>query len=138
MPIDREKLLADILLWLPVQNILSEIEIMQIAELIIAQIGDYDTKYGEVFCLTLRALAIANLVKGDAAASIKRERVGRVAEIEYYSVDQKSIWDNLLKELKNICPLYGYIAPLSSGMRIFPGKKIKVVNCDCLGDDYYL
>jgi hypothetical protein len=130
MPIDREQLLADILRWLLPQNVLSDEDIMYIAELIIAQVGDDEDNYAEVLCKTLHALANENSARYISSSNIKRERVGRVSEIEYFDRSQ-NIWVEWIKTLPERCALFGYNMPFVTGIKINPGRRIKSPPGDC-------
>lgn len=132
MPIDRELLLEKILFWLPVDsNVLTDEEIMMLAESIILQVGDDEKYFAEVLCKTLYAVAIANEARQSMVnAGIKRERVGRVSEIEYFGGVNASFWkDYIQNKLPHICPLFGYRAPSTPGIKINPGKKIRIPAC---------
>lgn len=131
MPIDRELLLERILFWLPDENILTDEQILQMVEMTILQVGDDEANFAEVLCKSLYAVAIANEAKQSMAnAGIKRERVGRVSEIEYFSGVNADFWaDYIRNKLPNICPLFGYKPPRLPGIKINPGKKIRIPAC---------
>lgn len=131
MPIDRELLLERILFWLPDENILTDEQIGEMVETIILQVGDDESHFAEVLCKSLYAVAVANEAKQSMAnAGIKRERVGRVSEIEYFSGVNSAFWGDYIKnKLPKICPLFGYSAPSTPGIKINPGKKIRIPGC---------
>lgn len=112
--IDRDQLLADVKFWLPDQTTLSDQDILQIAELVIAQVGDDDQYYGEVFCKTLQAcLEYGKGIHEGTSSGKRRERVGGV-EVEVDDYKSSDAWQNRLDNLNGICPLYGYSPSTSS------------------------
>ena len=120
MTIDRTQLYDDIAIWLPDTNVLTESQVETIVELIIAQVGDDEDNYGEVLCLSLKALGTANMGRITASsAGLKRERVG--GEEYEYTTDGSAVagWKAFLDSLKDICPLFGYYGLKSSvGIKI--------------------
>ena len=76
--IDRDKLLSDASLWLPLSNMLTDAQMEAIAELLISIIGDDDKFYPEVLCKFLGAIADANIARavGGDPNGYTQERVG--------------------------------------------------------------
>jgi hypothetical protein len=138
MPIDREQLLADLKVWLLPENPLTDEQIMVIAELIISRIGDDEIYYGEVFCKTLELLArrVITILSGSTTSGNKRREKTDEVEVEWYNSIGSALngWNNLLSDLSNICPLYGYVPKKAYGLKIFPGKKFNPCGCDDKGD----
>lgn len=129
--IDRNQLLTDIKTWLPDGNVLTDAQITAVAEYVISDVGDDDTKYAEVLCKSLKAVALANLAKHTVdGSSLKQEKVGENSET-YDTAISQNMWKNYISSLKDICPIFGY-KPLTVGigMKINPSDKIVVNDCD--------
>lgn len=132
--IDRDKLLTDAYLWLPDQNILTDEQILNISEFIIAKVGDDDIYYPEVLCKLLGAVADANGSKAAVSlGGLKRQKV-RGHEKEY-TESVVNIWKNYKKSLQQICPIFGYSPKYVSGAVINSAKDDIVVGCPT--DDLY-
>lgn len=138
--IDRNALLEDIKFWLPEGNVLSDANILKIAEYVIADVGDDDSKYAEVLCKSLKACGQANLTKHTVdTAALKQERVGEHSETYDPSI-MKNTWNNFLDSLADICPIFGY-RPTKSvgiGMKISPSVKPTINDCCSSVEDLYL
>jgi len=121
--IDRIKLLGDMLNWLPEDNILTTDNMNEAIELVIAKVGDDDTKYGEVFCKTLDLIADWNIIKTPIVNQrISRESLGDHSVSYDSGMSYRQVWTDFKEKLNDVCPLYGY-SPSSrkSGIRINPG-----------------
>lgn len=105
--IDRQQLLSDVHIWLPVDNLLDDNAILSIAEMIIATVGDHKKHYPEVLCKLLGALADANLVKSGGVGGVVSEKVGDHS-VSYGSVTGNP-WKAFKDSLVDICPIFGYI-----------------------------
>ena len=103
--IDRQDLLDDVYLYLPDENVLTDLQIERIYESIISKVGDDDTKYDEVLCKTLRNCAMANKAKASiSGGSIRREKShGR--EVEWFDHSADELWDRYIESLADLCPL---------------------------------
>lgn len=114
--IDRDKLLEDASLWLPNGNVLTDAQMLQIAEMVISIVGDDDSKYAEVLCKFLDAVANANIGKASVdSAGITKEKLGD-HEITYGgTVDYVQVWKDFKDNLVNVCPLFGYSPKRGSG-----------------------
>lgn len=132
MPIDPNQVLEDVKLWLPESNVLTDDQMLAIINLVIQEVGDDDENYAEVLCKSLRAIALANQAKYSVDVSGKRkEEVGDV-EIQWFEGSSHDVWGNFIDSLKDICPLFGYTGiDTGIGMKINPGKKIKINKCPC-------
>lgn len=112
--IDRNQLVADVKFWLPDQTTLSDEDILQIGELVIAQVGDDSQYYGEVFCKTLQlCLEYGKGIHEGTSSGKRRERVGGV-EVEVDDFQSVDAWQSRLDNLSGICPLYGYTPTTAS------------------------
>jgi hypothetical protein len=134
--IDRDKLLADDKLWLPPSNSLSDAQMLNINEYIIADVGDDDSNYAEVLCKSLRSLAGVNAANvGAATGGIQKQRTDEV-EVSYFDGSSaKQGWDDYIDSLRDICPIFGYY-----GLKAKGGIKI-TTSCPpdinpCCGDEY--
>lgn len=118
--IDRIKLYEDIAVWLPESNVLTEAQMEVIVEFVITQVGDDESKYAEVLCLSLKALGTANMARVAATTDgLKREKAGG-EEYEYATDGSAHLgWKAFVDSLKDICPLFGYY-----GLRSSAGIKI--------------
>lgn len=126
--IDRDKLITDAHLWLPVQNVLTDQEMLSIAELIIAKVGDDEVNEAEVLCKLLGAVANVNGSKATVSlGGLKRQKV-RGHEKEY-TESVANIWKNYKKSLQQICPIFGYSPKYVSGAVINSAKDDVVVGC---------
>lgn len=137
MSICRDKLYYATLSWLPDEQTLSEKQIRQINEYIISIVGDDETKYAEILCKSLEANARRNKVDALLEGEIKREKTDQV-ELEYYQTvgGAGRFWDDYIKELQNICPIFGYNKPFTVGIRMSAGKVPTYTDCDlCIFDE---
>ncbi len=137
MPIDRNQLLADIKFYLPDSNILTDTQILAIAENVIAAVGDDEDNYAEVLCKSLKACAIVNKSKATVDSDgTKKEKVGDVEIERFQTPDGQSVWDNYIDSLDDLCPTFGYTVIKSIGIKINPGDKIVVNDCPTSSDMY--
>lgn len=106
--VDREQLLEDVKVFLPLSNTLTDEIIRALNESVITKVGDDDTKYAEIRCKCLYACGNMNLTNSLVdSGSIKREKTGMV-EVEYHNTYGRFGWQAWLNNLKNVCPLFGY------------------------------
>lgn len=129
MAIDREKLLKDWTYWFPKKSGLTEEEFIYISDLIIAEVGDDASNHAEILCKCLEACALKVLTTKDPGSGtvIKRRKVGQ-REDEYFQGGFQEFWENYIKSLSKICPVFGYTPPfLGMGIEITPGDKFKVL-----------
>lgn len=134
--IDRTQLLADVKLYLPDENVLSDQILTNIIENVITtQIpADDEQYYSEALCKSLRAAAFANkAMYAVDVASIKREEVGEV-EIERFEsgASNTNVWDRYIECLGEVClylPGGGYKLGKAIGIKINPGKTPEIQNC---------
>ncbi len=113
--IDRPKLLSDTKTWLPPDQTLTDSLILAINETVILRIGDDDSpaNYANVLCQCLKANATKMMYDFTASASnLKREKVGQV-EQEFYNSVGSNPWEDYIDGLETeLCPLFGYVAPV--------------------------
>lgn len=137
MAVTAEQVLAEIEVFIPSNNVLTEAQMLVIIQTIIDQVGDDDSNLAEIKCKSLEAIGIINLSKATSTIStgLKKEKVGNT-EVEYFGAGQSNNgWQDFLDSLKLVCPLFGYYG-LSSGIgiKITPGCPPKVNPC-CDVDD---
>lgn len=130
MPIDRDELLADVVFYLGSNNLLDDARILAIAERVISGLpADDDEYYGNALCSTLRNAAIQNRALSlNQPARVKREK-SYEREVEYFSDNDDSFWDDYLKSLDTLCPTFRNFTQTSSrfgGMRINVPDPIRV------------
>ncbi len=105
-PVDRDKLLADDLLWLPDSNVLTDDQIKAINEPIIITVGDDDSNYPEILCKSLQALGLANKSKYVVdSRGIKKDKVGD-DQLEFFEGSSSDPWKLFLESLSDVCPLF--------------------------------
>lgn len=135
--IDRDKLLSDVKFWLPADNTLDDDGILIVNEYIITQVmslrsvtdeEDEDTYYAEVLCKSLEANALKNMTSqavGQSSSRVKREKV-RNHEIEYVEsrTSNKTNWKEYIRDLQNICPIFGYSPRAYTGIFCSPGLAV--------------
>lgn len=139
MPIDRDQLLADIKFYLPDSNILTDPQLLVIAENVIAAVGDDEDYYAEVLCKSLRACAVVNKSKATVDTDgTKKEKVGDVEIERFQTTAGQSVWDDYIDSLNDLCPTFGYQITKSIGIKINPGEEVKVSNCPSTDTDIYL
>ena len=132
--IDRSELLADVKFWLPSGNSVDDAGINKISELVITRVGDDDSKYGEVLCGVLRAVADKNRIDSSVSSGsgVRSRRVDDI-EVQFFSRTQSgNAWEEYLRDLPAVCSQFGY-SPTDnfvSPIKINPGDKIDV-NPDC-------
>lgn len=132
--IDRDKLIADIKLYLPLNNVLTDEEMLVLAEQLIAKIGDDDVNTPEVQCKLLGNIADVNHAKYiTTGASLKRQKV-RLHEQEYTS-NNSNIWKDYKKSLSDICPIFGYYPKYVRGARVNSSEMMNtstvISSCNC-------
>ena len=135
--ISRPDLIKDINFWIPENNTLSNEDLLIIIELVIAQVGDDDSKYAEVLCKSLEAVGLKNLVNSTTSSGgLKKEVLGE-HEKEFFKGAAEDSWKSFLNSLTDICPLFGYSPPATMGITIAPGDPIEICP-DVLIDDLIL
>jgi len=104
-PIDRELLLEYALPWIPPQSVLSDTQILALAEGVILKVGDDEKNMAEVLCKLLQAIGFANrALASPAVGGVKRERShGR--EVEFFQNTSGALWDDFIDGLVYLCPL---------------------------------
>lgn len=137
--IDKAQILLDTYLYLPDSNVLSD----EILNSVITNVVDFqipdddDIYYSEALCKTLRAAALLNKGKFAVDGSrIKKEKVGNM-ELENQLGSSGHVWDDYLKSLQDICPFLpggGYRPPKAIGIKINPGDKFVVNDCEYLSE----
>jgi hypothetical protein len=145
--IDRETLVIDVKFWLPSDNTLTDEVIAVINEYVITQVmtlrgvtdeEDEDLHYAEVLCKSLEANALKNMTSqavGTSSYRVKREKV-RHHEKEYVDspTSNRTNWRDYIKDLVNICPIFGYSPRARVGIFVSPGLPVDATPnspCDC-------
>lgn len=103
--IDRPTMLADVILYLPQENVLSDTLLLSLIESVILKVGDDDQYYSEILCKSLQAAAILNKSKSSTSSgAVKREKShGR--EVEWFDTSEFRLWDDYIDSLPLVCPL---------------------------------
>jgi hypothetical protein len=132
-PENQNKLLKDIVFWLPDNNTLKDDEILMLINLTINQVGSEDEKYAEVACKSLKLCAIKNQSSYYVdEASTKKEKTGEV-ELERFERSGADPWKDYIKAVNNtICPIMGYSPPVSIGL--FVNSKAVELDTSCVCD----
>lgn len=133
--IDRAALLADVLIVIPSENLLSDSSISSIIDNVVDNVipEDDDIYYNNAFCQTLKRVGYANSSLASVSGGAKkREKVGQV-EVEYFD-SSTSGWMDYIDSLKNYCPMVLGV-PFNEGgsgigMQISPGDRLKVSPTD--------
>lgn len=132
--IDRNELVDDAEVYLPDANVLSEDELLALANHVV----DYkipandDIYYSEALCKLLLAAGKLNASKATVDISGKKKEKAGGVEIERFSNTGDRVWDNYLKSLVDICPLLpkgGYQLTRAIGIQINAGAAIVVNDC---------
>jgi len=138
--IDRDKLREDVKFWLPDGNTLSDDQIEKLDEMIIGKIGDDDTKYDQILCLSIELAAIKNSSNSSISSTdVKKEKLGPL-EIESFKSNRiKDPWPDWIKyDLPFICAIIGYTDHLVKlkhfQIYVSPGEDIDIFDGQC--DDY--
>ena len=129
MPISRTVVLKDVYDWLPVQSVLTDGQILSLAESVISNVGDDESNRPEIVCKTLRACAIANKSLSTQGNDIKREKSYQ-REIEYQDKDDTGAWDKYIENLSYLCPLLpggGYTIQSPSSVGFYASVSEKIV-----------
>lgn len=106
--VDRDTLLIQCKVYLPNSHQLTDDTILALNEVVITSVGDDDSKFPEILCKCLHACG--NKCLSDSLVNqgnLKREKTGDV-EAEYHNNNGTSVWKAWIKNLKNVCPLFGY------------------------------
>ena len=122
----RATLIKDVIFWLPDQNKVLDSDLLKIVELVIGLIGDDDTKYAEILCKSLEAVALKNMTNESTnTGGLKKEVIGE-HEKEYFKGAIEESWGSFIESLRDICPLFGYSPPAAFGISISPGDDIEI------------
>ncbi len=112
-------------IWLPPENILDEPQLESLVVPIFRKLGMTPDRIPEALCKSLEAAALLNKAKATTSYGLSKEKIDRV---EYhYSTNAKSpsdLWDDYIKTLPQICPLFGYEKRISPGIIVNPGRSI--------------
>lgn len=137
MAICQDILYYDVINWLPQEQLLEPNTIRKINKLIVNMVGDDDEKYPEVLCKALEANARKNQIEYRAThTGLKREKSDKV-EVEYFQIsDSSDVWEDYIRSLENICPMFGYNKPYTLGIKLSSGKTPKISDCCYLDSDY--
>jgi hypothetical protein len=103
--------------WLPDNNVLSNDQMEAILIPLFDSLGAEN--YPEILCKALERAALANKAKATTSYGLTKEKVYNA---EYmYSTGGKSpaeLWDDYIRSLSEICPIFGYNKPVSLGIRV--------------------
>lgn len=102
--IDRPTMLADLILYLPQENVLSDELLLTLIENVILKVGyDDDAYYSEILCKALNAAGHLNKSQATiSGGSVKREKShGR--EVEWFADTGAFAWDRFLDSLPDVC-----------------------------------
>lgn len=133
--ININEIVSDIKEYLPDDNVLSDSQLENIANNVIANRIEEndDSNYSEALCKSLEVAAITNNLKYTVdGAGIVKEQVGKVS-YQYSEQHQKDVWKNYLKSLPSLCPYLpkgGYNMPTTIGIVVKKGDEIKINSCD--------
>lgn len=139
MAVTAEQVYNETAYLIPSQNILTEAQLLGIAQTLIDKYGDDDSNLGLIKCEFLKQVGIQNGVIGSlSSGSMKREKLGD-HEIEYFQGSTVD-WQSYIKAVKeDLCPMFGIVSSVSFGAKINSSDKKKVINPCCGGhDDFYL
>lgn len=119
--IDKILFLEDVKFWLPSSNTMTDTNLSKIFNLVIASVGDIDSKYEEALCKSLKAIALKN--KADATANVGNLKKLKFVNMEeqYYSGNAEDGWSKYMKGLPDICKTFGYTAEVPS-TQTYSGK----------------
>jgi len=121
MAIVDTDILADVLVWLPPQNQLTDTQLLVLINKVISVVGSDDQYYDEVLCKSLKAAAKQNKSMSSLNDGIKREK-SYMREVEYYNQLSANQWDDWLDNLPCLCASLGYTGLQSSVSMGFYGR----------------
>lgn len=134
MAIDISNILMHVDMYVPGENVLTDEQIMCVAESVILKVGDEDENYSEVLCKTLQAIGIINKTKASTSTgTVKREKShGR--EIEFFSLSSDEIWDSFADSLVDLCPIlpgggYSIRSPRANGFLGSVSDPVTATSC---------
>jgi hypothetical protein len=129
---EKDKITCDAKMWLPDDNVMNPDQMSKILDLVIGR--NPTAVEGEIFCKYLETVANANLAKATVdSAPISSERVDNHS-VSYNSVLAQNAWKYFKKQLKTICPMYGYSPRTTVGMKISSGEDFNIIDCDPTSD----
>ena len=107
--ITSEQVYQEIEYFIPEENQLTKSESLSLIAGVISRLGDEDKNLPHIKCDSLKAIGLVNLSKATVASGgVQREQVGGES-ITWFSVDAaKRSWQDWMKSLDDICPLFGY------------------------------
>ncbi len=134
------EIVARMHLWLPENNVLTDLQMQNIVSLIITTVGSAESDEPEILCKALRAAAQLNKAKAATSYGLTKEKVDR-AEYTFATGGKspKDLWQDYIDSLADICPLFGYTgAPSSVGIKVNSGPTIDPLKyCRAPTDDLY-
>lgn len=138
--IDRNKLREDVKFWLPDGNTLSDDQIEKLDEMIIRKIGDDDTKYDQILCLSIELAAIKNSSNTSISnTDVKKEKLGPL-EIESFKSNRvQNPWPIWLRDVFPwVCTEIGFLDYHPNikhfQISVTPGEDIDIFEGQC--DNY--
>lgn len=144
--IDRQTLLTDVKMWLPATNVLTDEQILVLAEQVISEVGDDDEFYEEIRCKTLRSCGEVNksLASGNGMKGVRRQKSYQRELENHENYDPASNWADWLDNLPCLCNSLGYDGlaskrSLSGGVILQSPPVSFPEDCDCptsLGTKY--
>lgn len=107
MVVTAQEIIDSVSLYIPAQNILTNDDMLVVANRLILKFGDSDDKLPTLQCEFLKAIGNINKVlSGGNTSSIKREKLGD-HEIEYLTTEPFD-WEDYVVDINNdICPALG-------------------------------
>lgn len=139
MAVTAEQVYNETAYLIPAQNVLTEAQLLGIAQNLINLYGDDDSNLGTIKCNFLKQVGTQNGVLGSlSSGSVKREKLGD-HELEYFQGSTVD-WNEYVKQVNdNICPLFGVTVSVSFGAKINSSSKKPIISPVCGGlRDYYL
>lgn len=109
--IDRVSLLEEIKRWLPADNTVVDDEIDNLVDIVILQVGDESSNFGEVFYKTMCLIVKRNIMTASTEDNkLRRDELGG-QEIEFFQTSIDEIWKPFKDALDDIVEFYGYSPP---------------------------
>lgn len=139
MAVTAEQVYNETAYLVPSQNILTEAQLLGVAQNLIDKYGDDDSNLGLIKCNFLKQVGIQNSVLGSlSSGSIKKETLGDQS-VEYFQGSTVD-WGAYIKAVNDdLCPMFGVTSQVSFGAKINSSIKKPIISPVCGGlDDYYL
>lgn len=137
MAVTTQQVIDDTSLYIPSQNIISEADMLALAQKLIDKYGDSDENLPKIECEFLKGVGVINSVSGAVSSGgLKREKLGD-HEIEYFDGATQD-WDGYIKKVKEeICPLLGVTSKVTIGAKFNSAPEVSVIK-PCVNPDWIL